>query len=280
MKKRHASLNTWTILTLCLIGWCVAGCANTPMQATACRPESAWPGALVQDEPDQREVSVVIALSSIVPGGVFGHAGIAVDQQYWDFGPERDARLQRLKAISSKAGPWWDDPDQRWQSNRTLAEVARDMTESVHPTGSLVAVFRAQVTDEQADAIIKFWNDTYARMRDHTDRYHLAGRQCSSMVGWSLASALGEMPAGDQPLPSELRLLTPSRLYEILRDRLRNTAGEYAGQPAELTLWQLGPDGMMRYERDAAWDQAGLPELPRLRLALERMKYLPGELLE
>lgn len=273
-------LVTSTVLLIILHALLCSGCATTPDDSLSSQTYEAWPGELIDDDPQTREVTVIIALSSIVPGGIIGHTGIAVDQQYWDFGPKRVEQFQQLKAIRSTAGPWWDDPDQRWQANRTLAEVADDMPDKLHPVGSLVAVFRVELTDEQADAIIAFWNDTYQRMADKHDRYHLAGRQCSNMVGWSLASALGDLPGGDRKLPDELRMMTPSRLYEILRNQLRHTAGPRAGERADLTLWQLGPDGLQPYDRYAQWDRAGLPQLPRLRLAIERFKHMPGQLLD
>ncbi|MFN3166484.1 MAG: hypothetical protein ACE37H_05415 [Phycisphaeraceae bacterium] len=260
------------ILILSLSALVHIGCATTrPAQDTAAR----WPAHLAADDPSVREVTVVIALSSIVPGGVVGHCGVAVDQRYWDFGPQRVEAFQRLKSIRSDAGPWWDDPDQQWQTDHTLEQVLRAMPGELHPAGSLVAVFRFEVTEEQADAIARFWRDTYERMHQREDRYRLAGRQCASMAAWSLAHALGGLPDGDRPMPAELRWMTPTRLYELLRDGLRHSAGPLAGQPADLTLWQLGADGLEPWRRPLVWDGLGVPELPRLRLAFERLKLLP-----
>lgn len=269
---------TVTLLLPILLVLTNTGCATMPT-ADACDADAVWPGELTHDDPCVREVTVIIALSSIVPGGVVGHTGIAVDQQYWDFGPQRVDRFQRLKSIRSDAGPWWDDPDQHWQTNRTLAQVAQAIPDKLHPAGSLVAVFRVEVTVEQAEAIAGFWDDTYARMRVGKDEYRLVGRQCANMVGWSLAYALSDLPTGEQPLPDELRMMTPSRLYEKLRDKLRHTAGARAGEPADLTLWQLGHDGLTLWQRPAVWEGFGVPELPRLRLAFERVKHLPVALI-
>lgn len=266
-------------LACCLIltGVLHLGCATRPGPLSD--SVASWPGDLARDDPEQREVTVIIALSSVVPGGIVGHTGIAVDQQYWDFGPQRVEMLQRLKAFDSTAGPWWDDPDQQWETDRTLAEVLEAMPEKIHPPGSIIAVFRVAVTDEQAEAITAFWEETYQRMRKRDDRYQIAGRQCANMVGWSLVEAMdGTDPSGTQ-LPKEMRLVSPTRLYELLQVSLHHTAGPNEGQPADLTLWQLGSDRLEPWQRPAVWSALGVPELPRTRLAIERMKHLPVALL-
>ncbi len=255
------------------------GCATDRPTASHVMTQ-AWPGELAIDDPDSREVTVIIALSSLVPGGIIGHCGIAVDNQYWDFGPERVQTLQPIKSMNSVAGPWWDDPDQRWQNDRTLNEVLNDVPDKVHPTGSILAVVRVEVTDEQADALIAFWDQTYQRMQEKRDRYRLHGRQCANMVGWSLAHALDDSGQSHDRLPAELRMMTPTRLYESLRDSLHHTAGPRIGQRADLTLWQLGPKGMQPWQRPRVWQALGIPELPRTRLAIERMKFLPVALAE
>ncbi len=260
-----------------LIGLMFSGCSTTPKQHNT--DDDAWPSDLAHDAPDRREVTVVIALSSVLPGGVVGHSGIAVDRQYWDFGPQRVAKHQRLKAFNSPAGPWWDDPGQQWQADRTLAEVLDDLPGKVHPTGSLIAVVRVEVTDAQAESITAFWEDTYDRMRGGEDRYRLRGRQCANMVGWSLAEALHGDDAIGHRLPRGMRLMTPTRLYETLRDDLRHTAGPRIGQPADVSLWQLDPDGIRPWQRPVVWDTLGVPELPRTRLAFERVRYMPSGLI-
>lgn len=230
------------------------------------------------NQPGQ-QVTVIIALSSIVPGGIIGHAGLAVQDDYWDFGPKRTEMLQPIKSIRSEAGPWWDDPDQQWAVDRSLDEVLADMPDKVHPRGSLVAIIQVQVTDKQAQAITDFWHDTYLRMHNGEDTYRLTARQCASMVGWSLRVGIEERQARER-LPRDLRLMSPTRLYEQLSDELVHTAGPSKGQPADVTLWQLGSDGFTPWQRPELSERLDLPDLPRLRLAIERFKHLPIALLE
>lgn len=273
MKPRHA-LSLAPLLAL--VG-CLLCCKAEPIAPVS---ETAWHQGLATNDDAGQQVTVVIALSSIVPGGIIGHAGIAVEDQYWDFGPRRSDRLQPIKSIRSEAGPWWDDPDQQWTTDRCLSEVLADMPDKVHPLGSLVAVIQVQVTDEQAQAITDFWQDTYARMKNGQDTYRLTARQCASMVGWSLAVGLQDDTNSSDRLPRDLHLMSPTRLYETLSTSLTHTAGPDQGKPADVSLWQLDRDGLSPWQRPNLCDRLALPQLPRIRLAFERFKYLPSDLLD
>lgn len=268
---RHPALQT-AVLSLLVYG--LLGCNADPCVTLA---EVPWHEAVTgHDEPCQ-QVTIIIALSSVVPGGIVGHAGIAVDEAYWDFGPTRHDRLQPIKSIRSPAGPWWDDPEQQWANDRTLTEVLDDMPDKVHPLGSLVAIIQVQVTDAQAQAITTFWQDTYDRMRDGDDTYHLAARHCASMVGWSIQVGMQADEAGDR-LPRDLHMMSPTRLYTTLSETLTHTAGPNQGEIAEVTLWQLDHDGFEPWQRPETYDRFAMPELPRIRLAVERVKHLPADL--
>lgn len=252
----------------------LAACKAEPGATT----EGNWPTCQSMRPYEGRQVTVIIAMSSVVPGGIVGHAGIAVDEDYWDFGPKRSKYLQPIKSIRSTAGPWWDDPDQDWATDRTLQEVLDDMADKVHPVGSLIAVFTVRVTDDQAKAITDFWQTTYDRMAYGEDTYRLTARQCASMVGWGLQVGLNQSEQDASRLPRELHLMTPTKLYESLSEHLVHTAGPDAGQPADLTFWQLKRDGITKWKRPDSYAALSLPKLPRTRLAIERIKHLPAEL--
>ena len=264
-----------SLTALICLASCLLGCQSKPRTAHINQP---WHDSITDQDASNKQVTVVIALSSIVPGGVIGHAGIAVDDAYWDYGPKRHKYLQPIQSVRSPAGPWWDDPDQQWANDRTLTQVLDDMPDKVHPLGSLVAVIQVQVTDTQAQAITTFWQDTYARMRADEDTYRLTARQCASMVGWSLDVALQGGHQSSGRLPRDLHLMSPTGLYQSLSESLAHTAGPSQGQPANITLWQLGADGFELWQRAERYDQLALPRLPRVRLAYERFKYLPADL--
>ena len=268
----HLSLK---LATLSLMLGCLLCCnARTKTEGS----ERPWYNQPSNADAPGQTVTIVIALSSIVPGGILGHTGLAVGDAFYDFGPKRSNTLGPIKSIRSKAGPWWDDPDQQWVIDRSLDEVLADMPDKVHPIGSLVAIIQVQVTDEQAQAINAFWQDTYVRMREGEDTYRLSARQCTSMVAWSLEVGLGQQQQGSQRLPRDLHLMTPTKLYEDLSTSLTHTAGPASGQPADLTLWQLGSNGFEPWQRSELSDAFNVPELTRIRLAYERIKHLPKAL--
>lgn len=269
MNRQQALSNLTFILIAC---WLV-GCKSEQKDA-----QSTWLAQATSDEQQGAQVTIIIALSSIVPGGIVGHAGLAVDDAYWDYGPKRYKPLQPIKSIRSTAGPWWDDPDQQGAIDRSLNEVLADMPNKVHPLGSLVAVIQVRVTDEQAQAITDFWQDTYARMQNGEDIYRLTARQCASMVGWSLQIGLQDDAQASDRLPRDLHLMTPTRLYESLSESLIHTADPDRGQPADITLWQLDQHGLSPWRRPVISERLQLPVLPRIRLAFERIKYLPRDL--
>ncbi|MFK7788055.1 MAG: hypothetical protein AB8C95_01010 [Phycisphaeraceae bacterium] len=259
------------VATVALIA-CLLCCKAEPV--TSSSPPLLHPGIIDTSLPG-KQVTIIIALSSIVPGGIVGHAGVAVEDTYWDFGPTRDPHLQPLKSIRSQAGPWWDDPDQQWQHDRSLTEVLADLPEKIHPMGSLVAIIQVQVTDTQAHAITQFWQDTYNRMRNREDTYRLTARQCASMVAWSIAIAMQDNAEASERLPRGLHLMSPTRLYESLNHSLMHSAGPDKGEPADITLWQRDQHGLSPWQRADLYEQLALPELPRIRLTYERLKHLP-----
>ncbi len=208
----------------------------------AARPAAAWAERLDTDGPS-RTLTVVIAMSA-VPVGVTGHTGIAIEEAYWDFGPDRVPSKQRLQGLGSEAGPWWDDPEQRWGADRSLTEVLDDLPALVHPEGSVVLVFSAEITDAEARRVEDYWSRVYAEMRSGDARYALTHRQCASIGCHSLGGVAGlpgfmNVTRDPTDLPPQLRVMSPSALGVYLRLNLRHTAGPDAGQPARIERYQL-----------------------------------------
>ena len=233
-RSTHDALFVLAGILLGLLAIASLGCTGTAKSTTTI-PE---PPAEAQTQAE--EITIIIALSNL-PLGRVGHAGIAVGDQYWDYGPDRVERFQRLQAFGSPAGPWWDDPDQQWQADRTLDEVIDALPEHVHPEGSLVAILRVQVTPEEARAVRIHWNNIYEQMSNTEPTYRFGGRQCSNVVLQSL-SGVGGVGTFKHPvskLPLRLRIMTPTLTYRYLKGHLRNTAGPNLGEPAEVKLFRL-----------------------------------------
>lgn len=233
--ERHACL------FLCLIAAAtLAGCG--PSRLT-CEKAGGGP---------PRKLTVVVALSA-VPLGITGHTGVAIDERYWDFGPDRVSSKQHLQSIGSPGGPWWDDPDQRWQRDRTLTQVLDDLPELVHPEGSVVVIFTAWITEEEARTVERYWDERYLVMHNDAMRYEITHRQCAS-VGCHSLGGVARMPGflnltpDPTDLPPQLRVMSPTMLAAYLRLKLRHTAGPNAGQRAEVEWLQLRDGAMVAYE--------------------------------
>ncbi|MEM9415624.1 MAG: hypothetical protein AAGA29_09135 [Planctomycetota bacterium] len=202
------------------------------------------------DETTHR-LTVVIAMSA-VPLGVTGHTGVAVDDDYWDFGPNRVADKQRLQGLGSPAGPWWDDPQQEGLADYTLSEVLDALPERVHPEGSVVAIFTADISKAEAQKLRDYWSRTYDTMARDDIRYELTHRQCSSVGCHSLGGVAGlpgfmNITSDPTDLPPQLRVMTPTMLAGYLRLNLRHTAGPDAGRHAGVEYWQLRDGKMVAY---------------------------------
>lgn len=202
--------------------------------------------------PAPHRLTVIIALSA-VPLGVTGHTGVALDDQYWDFGPNRVATKQRLQSLGSPAGPWWDDPAQDGTADRSLEQVLAELPKRVHPEGSVVAIFTVDISEADAEAIAAYWARTYDTMADDAVRYELTHRQCASIGCHSLGGVAG-LPAfrnltpDPTDLPPQLRVMTPTLLAMYLKANLRHTAGPNAGQRAETQWLRLRNGELVPYD--------------------------------
>lgn len=238
MRLNHA---VWAIL-ICITAM---GCGVRPVDAPADRVDGG----------PTRTLTVVIALSA-VPLGVTGHTGVAIDETYWDFGPARVPHKQRLQGLGSAAGPWWDDPEQAWRTDRGLTEVLDALPELIHPEGSVVLVFSADITDDEARIVEDYWSRVYANMRSGDARYQLTHRQCASIGCHSLGGVAGlpgfrNVTADPTDLPPQIRVMSPSALAVYLRLNLRHSAGPDAGKPARIERYQLRDGGLVAIDSPA-----------------------------
>lgn len=231
------------VLVCLMIAAMLAGCGTHRLATDPAAADPTGP---------PRKLTVVVALSA-VPLGISGHTGVAIDERYWDFGPDRVETKQRLQSIGSPGGPWWDDPQQSWQSDRTLTQVMDDLPKLVHPEGSVVVVFTAWVTDGEARAVERYWDERYEVMHDDALRYELTHRQCASIGCHSLGGVAGlpgflNLTPDPTDLPPQLRVMSPTVLAAYLRLNLRHTAGPDAGQRADVEWLQLRDGAMVAYE--------------------------------
>lgn len=167
-----------------------------------------------------KKVTVLVETPGVNPQGYSddpyepGHSGIAIGNNYYDWGPGGDP-------MGSPGGPLWDAtlpgiPD------ATLADILKALPVKAHGAD----VFKAEicVCADGADAVEKYWKDKYSK----GGSYSPAGDHCSSTVGQSLA---GTSHCGvAQPGVSGASTLV--LLYEL--KALMHTCGENKGQKIKL----------------------------------------------
>ncbi|MEM9021552.1 MAG: hypothetical protein AAGC44_13395 [Planctomycetota bacterium] len=224
-------------------------------------------------EPDEQEVTVIIALSAVVPAGVVGHAGLAVGDAYYDFGPNRVDRGQRLQGFGSPAGPWWDDPEQMGDTDHTLAQVIDQLDEKVYPEGSLIAVAKVRVSPEEAEQIAAYWDALYRQMEAGQRVYHLLGEQCANVVVASMVCPPEQLEAGKAPpVPRRLWGMSPTRLYRWLHRQDRLTATGRSDRAVSITLYQQQGGSIQPFTPWLDWSRLGLTPPVRARLGIERLR--------
>lgn len=261
MNRSQLSMGAVTLLVGAL--WLV-GCSTVGTRADASPPAD-----------NDREVTVLIALSAVVPAGIVGHAGIAVDDQFYDFGPERVDRYQRLQGFGSPAGPWWDDPDQAGQIDYTLSEVLSQLDEKVYPEGSLIAVARIPATAEQAEQIAAYWDAVYVQMQSDQRVYHLLGEQCANVIAASMTAAPGRVEAGHAPpVPPRMWGMSPTRLYRWLNRQSRLASAGRGDLAVQITLYQQRDGRIEPYAPRLAWSRFGVPVPVRLVMTGQRLRNL------
>lgn len=223
--------------------------------------------------PDQEEVTVIIALSAVVPAGVVGHAGIGVGNAYYDFGPDRVERMQRLQGFGSPAGPWWNDPEQRSETDHSLDEIVDQLGEKVYPEGGLIAVAKVRVSPEQAEQIAAYWDALYRQMEAGQRVYHLLGEQCANVVVASMVRPPEQLEAGQAPpVPRRFWGMSPTRLYRWLHRQDRLTATGRSDRAVSITLYQQQGGSIQPFTPWLDWSRLGLTPPVRARLGIERLR--------
>jgi RHS repeat-associated protein len=109
--------------------------------------------------------------------GMSGHAGAAVGEDFYDYGPQPG---EGTNFFGSKGRSWWDSFASS-SDDASLTEINSYISEK----GKKVSSFTMEVTVEQAVAFRSYWDDLYA----NPGTYHFAGRQCTTTVAYSLRHA-------------------------------------------------------------------------------------------
>jgi RHS repeat-associated protein len=109
--------------------------------------------------------------------GLDGHSGIAIGDDYYDYGPQAG---QGANLFGSRGQPWWD-LQMDGSGNADLYSLGR----SSGMSGKLVYAFTVTVPVDQAVAVRTWWGNLY----NNPGTYHVAFNQCTTTVAQSLTAA-------------------------------------------------------------------------------------------
>jgi len=165
--------------------------------------------------------------------GELGHAGISINEEYYDFGPyirenadntRTEAKKMALYTISAKGGSFYDKVYVR--GSRVSAN-ADDIRFHLATQQSCEAYeFRATVTNQEAFLLKHYWDYIYSQF----PRFHVLGAQCSSVVIRSLqyAKLLSKAPVVKSPRGLQ-------RVLESEKGYMTSTCGEQENEALEKT---------------------------------------------
>jgi hypothetical protein len=156
----------------------------------------------------------------------WGHTGVAVGEEYWDFGPQGEATKENALSGGVPGGPYWDEqlggPDK--DATRTEIEDAIKNPRNAGKFNARVWEYKLSVCAPQCSVIKKWWQDNYAKRPN----YNPGGLQCTTAVCTSLRAA-GLHAYFDYAS-------YPSTVKWNLDHSYKNTCGPNRGMPATKTL--------------------------------------------
>lgn len=165
--------------------------------------------------------------------GELGHAGISIEEEYYDFGPfikvqsdntRSEAKKIALYTISAKGGSFYDKVYGR--DSRETAN-ADDIRFHLATQQSCEAYeFQAMVTPQDAYVLKYYWDYIYSKF----PRFHVLGAQCSSVVIRSLqyANLLSKVPLIQSPRGLQ-------RVLESEKGYMTSTCGEQENELLQKT---------------------------------------------
>ncbi|MCF7906178.1 RHS repeat-associated core domain-containing protein [Candidatus Gracilibacteria bacterium] len=222
--------------------------ARDPWEGDIKDPQSLNKYSYVQNNPlkyrdpnGDEKLTVVIEM----PGNGLlevGHTGIAIDNEYYDYGPQTEnGKSITGNFFGAKGGPFWDQSSSVTNDgNASLEDVLSSIQSNKIAQERNVFTVTAEITPEQAQAITNYWNNR----NENPGTYYLLGDQCTTTVAESLDKAgLIRTPnmsnlfspslfTKGRTLYDRYRTAEPKAFLNYLQKNLKNTQGANTGQSA------------------------------------------------
>jgi hypothetical protein len=153
-----------------------------------------------------------------------GHVGVAVNNEYYDWGPSNDSRSDFLYyLIGDKGEPYTDlrmNSNPKRKNLATAADIRRFLSGSLNPCAAYEV--RARITHEQAHLLKYYWDFIY----EEKPYFHVLKNQCTNIAFGSLKYA-GLLQKGRV-------VLYPKTLLARAQKELVSSCGADKGKPAQV----------------------------------------------
>ncbi|MEZ4814180.1 MAG: hypothetical protein R3A80_03110 [Bdellovibrionota bacterium] len=153
-----------------------------------------------------------------------GHAGVGLDDEYYDWGPSDDTKSDFFYYLLGDKGQPYEDIRMRSDFTRKDLATVDDIRRSLSGPLNICAAYevRIRVNEEEA-ALLKYYWDFIYEKRPY---FHIFKNQCTNIAFSSLKYA-GLFNHGRV-------VLLPKTLLKKAQQELVSTCGKEKGQPAKI----------------------------------------------
>lgn len=228
------------------------------IEANTYRSTSELPEAKPDDSCEM--MHILIELPAIGTGLEVGHTGVAIADEYFDYGPAKAIEKSATR-LSAEGGPYWDNPES-WPGARSTDEVNFLMVRATISSLAYehtVLLVPVSISKEHAATIRKWWKNTY----DTKPTYNIPGMHCTSSVIRSIEESDPLRASGKNPLDQRLitgasAVTSPLKYAQILlgnvaintgRFTTTHSCGALRGKPLKAAVINVGTDLGQNAER-------------------------------
>ncbi len=175
------------------------------------------------------QLSVFIRTSN-GPNCYLGHAGIGLNNEYYDWGPTDDTKSDFVYYLFGDKGEPYEDKRKSSNLNRKGLATSKDIRNFLKTTNQCEAYeVRAWINDEQAALLQYYWNWIY----EEAPYFHVFKNQCANIAFRSLRYS--------NILSSGNKMLLPSSLLKRVQSEVYSSCGKQRGKLAQTLLLKAPP---------------------------------------
>ena len=198
-------------------------------------------------------MNVMIELPAISQEFEVGHTGVALGNDYFDYGPVKSIEKSRA-ILRAEGGPYWDNPAS-WPGAQSTEDVNWQMiqdTISSLADQHTVLVIPILIQKTHAEAMRQWWKKTYSTAPE----YNIPGMHCTSSVIRSIEEsdrnrAIEKNVLDHRLMLSSSSVTSPLKYAQTLlgntaintgRINTKHSCGHLYGKPVRAAVINVGPD--------------------------------------